>query len=165
MRLQTIASANKVLNQSELVADKELVKEIQSQLARIGLYIGQVDSIWGPKTQDALAQFCASVHLDNHKTGLYGPTFVKELLEAKTPALPSVPRSKSEHIQLILHECQKQGIVDKRQIAYVLATVYHETAHTYRPIDEIGSTSYLMRYEGRKDLGNIHKFDGPKFKG
>ena len=97
MRLQTIASANRVLTQSELIADSELIKEIQSHLARIGLYTGEVDSIWGPKTQSAIASFCASVHLDNHKTGLYGPTFVKELLEAK--AIPSKYLVESDYVK------------------------------------------------------------------
>lgn len=162
MRLSDLASANKVLSQSELVLDRELVKEIQSHLARLGFYPShEIDGIWGPKTENALAQFCELVHLNNHKTGLYGPTFARSLLEARS----LVPRTKSEHIQLIRALCQKQGIIDIRQIAYILATTYHETAHTYRPIDEIGSNSYFMRYEGRKDLGNSKPGDGARFKG
>ena len=34
--------------------------------------------------------------------------------------------------------CLAAGITDQRQQAYVMATTYHETAHTMEPIDEIG---------------------------
>lgn len=59
---------------------------------------------------------------------------------------------------------------DVRHVAYALATVKHETAHTFEPIIEIGRESY---FEGRygaqtrvgKNLGNIQSGDGAKFKG
>lgn len=35
----------------------------------------------------------------------------------------------------------------------------------FRYMYELGSNSYLMYLEGRKDLGNINKGDGPRFKG
>ena len=37
--------------------------------------------------------------------------------------------------QLILNECRKEGLSD-RHTAYVLATAYHETAHTMKPVRE-----------------------------
>lgn len=51
------------------------------------------------------------------------------------------------------------------QQAYVLATVFHETAHTMQPIPERGRRSYFDRYEGRKDLGNTQRGDGFKYRG
>lgn len=56
-----------------------------------------------------------------------------------------------------------------RQLAYVLATAYHETAHTMQPISERGRRSYFDKYEpgtriGRR-LGNSEPGDGYRFRG
>lgn len=53
---------------------------------------------------------------------------------------------------LIIAECQKQGLTIPEQIAYVLATVQHETAGTYKPVkeaywkDEAWREANLTRY-------------------
>lgn len=44
--------------------------------------------------------------------------------------------------QLIITECLKQGLL-VNDAAYVLATAYHESAHTMKPISEYGGTNYL----------------------
>lgn len=59
--------------------------------------------------------------------------------------------------------------VDRRHIAYLLATCYHETAHRFKPILEFGPPSYFNKYEpgtriGRS-LGNTQLGDGIRFKG
>lgn len=38
----------------------------------------------------------------------------------------------------ILDEWEKRGLTDRRWLAYMLATAYHETAHTMQPIAEYG---------------------------
>ena len=43
---------------------------------------------------------------------------------------------------LIIEECRKQGIL-RNQVAYILATAYHETAHTMKPVREYGGETYL----------------------
>jgi hypothetical protein len=51
-------------------------------------------------------------------------------------------------------------------LAYMLPTVYHETAFTMQPISEYGSVAYFTRqYENRSDLGNNRAGDGAKFRG
>jgi len=63
--------------------------------------------------------------------------------------------------------------VNDREAAYILATTYHETAYTMRPISEFGSDDRfkaLYDIEGKnpklaKRLGNIHPGDGIKYKG
>src|SRR5690349_18366576 len=56
-------------------------------------------------------------------------------------------------------------------ISYALATVYHETAHTFEPITEIGPKSYFNKYDiehnprKAKDLGNTEPGDGYLFRG
>ena len=60
--------------------------------------------------------------------------------------------------------------VDRRQLAYCLATFKWETAHTMRPIDEIGSEARFNRLYGPqtkvgKILGNTKPGDGALFHG
>lgn len=77
-------------------------------------------------------------------------------------AIPSGhQRAAREHFPRILAECQKQGVNDKAQMAYILATTVHESgagAH----MEEFASGS---AYEGRRDLGNSQSGDGVRFKG
>lgn len=57
------------------------------------------------------------------------------------------------------------GNMSKDQLAYVLATAWHETAHTIAPIVERGARSYFDKYEGRGSLGNTEPGDGYRFRG
>jgi putative chitinase len=61
-------------------------------------------------------------------------------------------------------------LADPRHAAYVLATVKHETAHTFEPIDERGTEAYFNRRYGPqtpvgKRLGNREPGDGARYKG
>lgn len=55
------------------------------------------------------------------------------------------------------------------QLAYALATVFHETAQTMQPITEYGSSDYFDKYEPGTpigdDLGNTEPGDGELYKG
>ncbi len=51
------------------------------------------------------------------------------------------------------------------QMAYFLATVWHETAATMRPITERGGPDYFTKYDGRESLGNTQPGDGFRFRG
>jgi putative chitinase len=60
--------------------------------------------------------------------------------------------------------------VDRRQLAYVLATFKHETAHTMMPIDEFGSDARFNSLYGPGTargirLGNTEPGDGARFHG
>ncbi len=57
---------------------------------------------------------------------------------------------KKETIRIIKEECIIQGVVDREQIAYVLATVEWETNHTWLPVKEAYWTSEAWR---KKHLG------------
>lgn len=58
---------------------------------------------------------------------------------------------------------------DLRYIAYLLATIRHETAYTYRPIIERGKRTYFDKYNAGtrlgKALGNTQPGDGFRFRG
>ncbi|NJR37744.1 MAG: hypothetical protein HC781_01560 [Leptolyngbyaceae cyanobacterium CSU_1_4] len=69
--------------------------------------------------------------------------------------------SADEAVRLILAECQKQGITDPNQIAYILATAQHESDH-FQTLTEYDSGE---QYEGWADLGNTQPGDGARFKG
>ena len=60
--------------------------------------------------------------------------------------------------------------VDRRKLAYCLATFKWETAHTMRPIDEMGGPKYFNKRYGPqtkvgKILGNTKDGDGAMFHG
>ena len=76
-------------------------------------------------------------------------------------------------INTLLDEAHKIGITDKRQLAYILATVHHETGKQFRPIKEFGGEAYLRKkpyypYYGRdlvqttwlRNYERVKKFSG-----
>jgi len=48
------------------------------------------------------------------------------------------------HTRLIIDTCLKHGLL-RNQAAYVLATAWHETAHTMKPVREYGGEAYLRK--------------------
>jgi len=73
---------------------------------------------------------------------------------------------------LITKDSQKEGVkalllatkaLPVQQVAYLLATSYHETAHTMQPITEYGGVKYFDKYDVgtlAKNLGNTPEKDG-----
>lgn len=61
----------------------------------------------------------------------------------KLPFGGVMSQSQVDGIDTILAEWRKSGSGIDEQLAYVLATVHHETAATMQPITEYGSESYL----------------------
>jgi len=77
-------------------------------------------------------------------------------------------------IDAILNGWEKEsGLNDDRWLAYMLATVFHETARTMQPIKEYGGHSYYMRMYDKtgtrpkvaRALGNVQVGDGARFCG
>ncbi|MGL5196712.1 MAG: hypothetical protein ACRC8Y_24230, partial [Chroococcales cyanobacterium] len=66
--------------------------------------------------------------------------------------------------ELLIRECLRQGVTNPRQIAYILATAYHETG-AYSLVKEGGGPDYLSYLEFRDDLGNNAPGDGIKYAG
>jgi len=56
------------------------------------------------------------------------------------------------------------GINTRLRLAHFMAQIEHESGG-FKYLTELGGKSYFDKYEGRKDLGNIQKGDGFKFRG
>lgn len=90
--------------------------------------------------------------------GTVGNIDVEKLVNAIDPGYRENAR---KHWPAIVKECQAQGVTNKAQIAYILATTVHESG-AGKYMEEIASGS---AYEGRRDLGNTHSGDGVRYKG
>lgn len=75
--------------------------------------------------------------------------------------------------EAILHEFERRGMTDHRHLAYMLATAFHETDRSMKPIHEYGTADYFRRKYDiagnnprlAKDLGNTQAGDGVKYAG
>lgn len=83
------------------------------------------------------------------------------------------PRAKrediQEHLPNVLESLRKYKLTDPDMIAMALGTIKAESAG-FRPITEYVSeynteNEPFDKYEGRRDLGNIYKYDGGTFRG
>jgi hypothetical protein len=175
--LKEISDNKLVLSFSSLKKDDELVREIQGILNKFGLYKFQPDDpdgAWGPRTETGLEKFCDSVHLNSFDTGIFGPTFAEALLDttAINPIAPNrfaLPTwwhggNKNELAAAVKAEGKNQGVTNRNQWCYIMATIQHETAHTYKPIAEFGgkNRSYAPYY-GRGYVQLTHKFNYAKY--
>ena len=90
--------------------------------------------------------------------GVVGNVNVERLVNA----IPEEYRDHArQHWPAIVAESQKQGITNKAQLAYILATTVHESA-AGKYMEELADGS---AYEGRSDLGNSQAGDGVRYKG
>jgi predicted chitinase len=150
---------------SPLAQDAELCREIQQILYDNNFYRYNVEGIYGKITREALRDFKAAYALTGGD--VLGPTTSKVLLRIGLGDLGgsydfSTARSTQK---AIINECQRQGLTLNTQIAYVLATVEHETADTFKPVREAFwlSEDYRRRnlwyypYYGRGYVQLTHK--------
>lgn len=66
-----------------------------------------------------------------------------------------------EGTKVILDEWERRELTDPRWLAYILATAYHETAHTMQPICEYGRGK--GRAYGKRDPATGHIYFGRGF--
>lgn len=73
----------------------------------------------------------------------------------------------------IFDEWEKRALTDKRHLAYMLATPFHETGRKMQPIDEYGGNDYFTRLydvsgdypERARANGNVNVGDGVRYHG
>lgn len=71
--------------------------------------------------------------------------------------------SQVQGVEAIIDGFEKRGLSDRRWLAYMLATTFHETDRTMEPIVEYGGRKYFDKYDtGRlaEQLGNTPEADG-----
>jgi peptidoglycan hydrolase-like protein with peptidoglycan-binding domain len=172
--VQEIYDEKLVDSLADLKKDVELLKQIQTRLHDLNLYPYEADDpdgFWGPKTEHSIDQFCQAVHLNCMDTGLFGPSFAEALIETKRIAnvgrfsLPDWDGgNKAQLAQAVAKEAHRQGVTDRNQICYMMATIQHETAGTYKPIAEFGGKNrYYAPYYGRGYVQLTHKFNYEKY--
>lgn len=175
MKLEEIVQKNLTLTLSAVMADRELVHQIQINLAQLGWYPNEaIDGLWGNNTTRAVAAFCHAANLDNSSTDLFGASFASKLLsmqrcEISPNAIARVLgcplRNVETHLPSIVAALKNQGIYSKPCLIAAIATIGVETPK-FQPIREIGNARYFTSmYEGRRDLGNIQPGDGAKYCG
>jgi peptidoglycan hydrolase-like protein with peptidoglycan-binding domain len=141
MLLQVVIDQNRAidfsdLNDSDLINEPDLCREVQIILQACGL-LSTVDGTFGPRTQGAIRSFKA-----NHQLlggDILDATTAQSLLLAR-PTGGVLPNwqggDKQAAIQAIIQESKRHGITAPSQIAYILATVEHESAASFQPVRE-----------------------------
>lgn len=74
---------------------------------------------------------------------------------------PNIPQNADVFVSYLNETCERYGIDTPRKKAAFIAQLAHESGQ-FRYTQEIASGK---AYEGRKDLGNVYKGDGVRFKG
>lgn len=127
------------LRKTPLAHDHELTKEIQRILKKTGLYHSLIDGEFGPLSKTALQDFIESEGLSQD---YILDDIVADLLVEKNQTSQQnylnddFGDTKEDFIDATIEACRKHGLPLNEQIAYVLATAEHETAATFKPIEE-----------------------------
>lgn len=116
----------------------EQVIDLQRSLSIFGYPVGKIDGLIGRKTSSAWAEFKEDEYQGH--PDLIGAGSVDLIQDKLNDISDRYSRydfsGKSTTMQAIEAECIAQGLALKTQIAYVLATVFHETGHTWKPVKE-----------------------------
>lgn len=135
---------------------KSLIK-IQDKLAILGYYKGIVDGVWGPISDLAL-----QAAVSDKKVSVYFDfNLFKNLFRVR-----SLDQNFVDSLNCLMEVFNKYNTIggtNPLNVAYMLATSWHETAYTMLPIKEYGSYKYLSKYDtGRlaRILGNTPEADG-----
>lgn len=118
--------------------DTAKVKDLQRSLVIFGYPVGDIDGLFGRKTANAWAEYKKDIYQGNPKligTGSVG-LIERQLRTINDRTLLYIFCDRASTINSIRAECYAQGLKLPWQIAYVLATVQHETANSFQPVRE-----------------------------
>ena len=130
---------------------------MQSQLKVDKYYEGDLDGLYGNLSQKALRQA-----IDDNKYKVYFDFNKFKEVFNKDSINQNFVNSINGLFQ-VFNEYNKEDGTSFLNIAYMLATSWHETAYTMQPIKEYGSYKYLSKYDTGKlaaRLGNTPEADG-----
>ncbi|MEB3224738.1 MAG: peptidoglycan-binding protein [Synechococcus sp.] len=114
-----------------------------------------IDGIVGAQTWMALSNQWVEVYTPLRPLKSYGDRLIQSLDNH-----PHHPGARTT-IPLLLETCQRCGIIELTQVAYILATACHEETFGENLLQPV-LDSYL---EGRRDLGNVQPGDGLRYQG
>ena len=133
------------------------IRAIQAQLQVDNYYKGNIDGSWGPVSQESLRRAIEDgsieIYFDFEK---FKKIFGKR----------SIHQSFVDSINNLFRSFNDYNSLDGSNplyVSYMLATAWHETAYTMKPIKEYGGDKYLSKYDtGRlaRILGNTPEADG-----
>lgn len=120
MKLEDIIHHDVVIKLSTLRTDSELVKQIQTQLSKLGFYPGGawIDGAYGKRTEKAIADFCNSVQLNSMSRGEFDRIFAQKLLYQEQEPAPSPENPDSETIYQKFLKASAKGTVDEPTLLY-----------------------------------------------
>jgi hypothetical protein len=153
------------LGTSPLTTDQQLCREIQECLHVNRYYEYNIDGVFGGITQRALREFKQAKGITGGD--ILGKTTAEYLLEEKKERgllPPPFGAGRDNLTRAVIREGRKHGLTLQTQIAYVMATVQHEVAGTYKPIKEFGGASRpYAPYFGRGYVQLTHKTNYQKY--
>lgn len=133
------------------------IRAIQAQLQLDNYYKGIIDGVWGQVSQESLRK--------SIEDGVFKMYF--DFSEFKTVfGKRSIHQSFVDSINNLFRSFNDYNSLDGSNplyVSYMLATAWHETAYTMKPIKEYGGDKYLSKYDtGRlaRILGNTPEADG-----
>lgn len=133
------------------------IRQLQEQINTLSETQIAVDGSWGPISQSALDTLITC-----HNSRIYFDfDMFKKLFE-----LPKIDQDMVDNLNYLFDEFNSLTTAESTNplyIAYMLATTWHETGFTFKPIKEYGSDAYLSKYDtGKlaKILGNTPEADG-----
>jgi predicted chitinase len=137
------------------------IRQLQEWLLRAKFSPGPIDGLLGPLTVEAWASFKESVNLHSiDEIRLIGPSSYASLMKVVNSNNGVIHNFSTRQgtIDAIRWECNSHGLIHRNQQAYVLATTQHETAGTFKPLEEYG--------KGRKhSYGRIDPSTGKAYYG
>ena len=170
-----------------LGANGELVSRLQHILAELGLYSGQLDGDFGPKTLYAVERFqqanqlvvdgvvgrktmgMLGLDLSEPPHNFDGNAFDVALVRRICHDSPAA--NIRSHWPKVLEAMADEELADNDMLLMAVATIYVETGR-FAPLDEFISRYNTTcnglpfdKYDDRKELGNLGYPDGGRYKG
>ena len=172
MKLEDIIQQKLVKPLDYLKEDRELCSEIQTRLQVLGLLTPNgVDGLYGPHTKEAFEQFKQRTHEEELDT--LGSGSAKLLLKLKELPGGGNLISKNQAEYIYAHSISDKQLADLNSCLNRFEINTHPRMRHFlsQTAEESGGLKWMKelasgeQYQGRRDLGDTHPGDGPKYKG